>query len=106
VTRHHQVANQIPDEETTIPSNEGDSPAHKRQLPVTSRYNITDLNASIVTIQGASVDNFHVLYSVTVIDGERARELEIRQASALKEILLWHYRRRKLSRVDRERPAA
>jgi len=75
-------------------------------LPVQSRYNESGDGAQTITVQGAPIGRFTVLYRITVIAGERAREWEIRQAAALKEILLWHYRRRRTDKADRERPAA
>ncbi len=80
--------------------------ASQRQLSLASRYNVSDPDAPVVTVKGASVGRFTVIYRVAIIVGERAREWEIRQASALKGVLLWHYQRRRTARADRERPAA
>ena len=65
-----------------------------------------DDDAPVVTVNGASVGGFAVVYRVTVIVGEQAHEWEIRQASAFKELLLWQYQRQRAVRPDRERPAA
>ena len=81
-------------------------PQDTHTLPVQSRYNESGDGAQTITVRGVPIGRLTVLYRITVIAGERAQEWEIRQAAALKEILLWHYRRRRTDRADRERPAA
>ena len=77
----------------------------KRSAQTDSRYNDSDRAACIITVSGPKVNRTSVLYKIIVTEQAQGT-WEIRQASALKEVLLWLYRRRHTVGADRERPAA
>jgi hypothetical protein len=67
--------------------------SENRLLDAAERYSVGVPDACrVVTEEAGQIDGMRLKYRITITTGQGARDWEVRQASALKEILLWHFR--------------